>query len=368
MPRNERTIDPWLLGIFIALVAFGFLIFLSASVGLIAREGASFGSVALTRFIAIVIGGGAAYILSRIQYKLLRRYALLFLIGAVILSVLVFIPGIGVAHGGAKRWIGLVGWTFQPAELLKLAFVVYAAAFYAAAKERVSSFSFGLLPLLILLTLSGGLLLTQPDTDTFVVLFCALVGIFFVSGGRIKQLGILCLAGLIALSLLIAFRPYLKERVLVFLHPASDPQGAGYQIQQSLIAVGSGGWFGRGFGQSVQKFSYLPEPIGDSIFAVAAEEFGFFGSVLLVGLFLAFSLRGLRVAARAPDPFARLLVVGIVIVIDASASVNIASMLGIIPLSGLTLPLVSHGGSALIITLASIGIVLNISRFERETL
>ena len=358
--------DPWLLSIFAGLVASGFFIFLSASVGLIAREGATFGSVAFSRLLAVTIGGGLAYGLSRIDYRLLRRYALSFLCAGVLLSLGVFLPGIGIEHGGAKRWVGAFGFTFQPSELLKIAFVVYAAAFFASAKEKVISFSFGLLPLLVLLTFSGGLLLLQPDTDTFAVLFFALTAIFFVAGGRFKQLGILCLTGLIALSVLVAIHPYLKDRFLTFFDPAHDPQGSGYQIQQSLIAIGSGGFFGRGFGQSVQKFSYLPEPIGDSIFAVAAEEFGFVGAVLLVLLFLAFCLRGLRVAANAPDTFARLLVVGIVILIGASACINIASMLGLIPLSGLTLPLVSHGGSALVITLAGAGIVLNISRFEKR--
>lgn len=368
MQRIERIIDPWLLGIFSALVLSGFFIFLSASVGLIAREGASFGAVALTRFFAVVIGGGMAYGLSCIDYRLLRRYALPFLIGAVLLSLCVFLPGIGIAHGGAKRWVGAFGLTFQPSELLKIAFVIYAAAFFASAKEKIASFSFGLLPLLVLLVLSGGLLLTEPDTDTFAVLFGALLAIFFVAGGRLKQLGILCLTGLIALSVLVAIHPYLKDRFLTFFDPSSDPRGSGWQIEQSLIAIGSGGFFGRGFGQSVQKFSYLPEPIGDSIFAVAAEEFGFVGVTLLVVLFLAFCLRGLRVAARAPDTFARLLVVGIVMLVGASACINIASMLGLIPLSGLTLPLVSHGGSALVITLAGAGIVLNISRFEKRIL
>lgn len=368
MQKSERTVDPWLLGIFVALVSSGFFIFLSASVGLIAREGASFGSVAFTRLIAVIIGSAVAYGLSRIDYHLLRRYALPVLFLAILSSLLVFVPGIGVAHGGASRWVGAFGFSFQPSELLKIALVVYAAAFYAAAKEKIPSFSFGLFPLLVLLAISGALLLLQPDTDSFVVLFSALVVIFFVAGGRLKQLGVLFLAGLISLSVLVAVHPYLKDRFLTFFDPSGDPQGSGWQIQQSLIAIGSGGFWGRGFGQSVQKFSYLPEPIGDSIFAVASEEFGFVGATILVGLFLAFCLRGLRVASRAPDTFARLLVVGIVILIGVSACINIASMLGLIPLSGLTLPFVSHGGSALVIVFASVGIILNISRFEKQTI
>jgi cell division protein FtsW len=181
-----------------------------------------------------------------------------------------------------------------------------------------------------------------------------------------RHIGIVALVLLIGLGVLIWTKPYLAARVATFLNPAADPQGAGYQIQQSLIAIGSGGALGRGFGQSVQKFSYLPEPIGDSIFAVAAEEFGFIGGAALVLLFLFLILRGLRLTARAPDPFSGLLALGIVILIGASAFTNIASMLGVIPLSGLPLAFVSHGGTALVIALVEAGILLNISRYQRQ--
>ena len=250
--------------------------------------------------------------------------------------------------------------------MLKIAFVIYTAAFYASVKERIGTFSHGLLPLIILLGVAGGLLLLQPDTDTFVVLFTALLAMFIVGGGRLRHLLVIILSGVLALTLLVMARPYLMERLTTFINPAADPQGAGYQIQQSLIAIGSGGVFGKGFGQSVQKFSYLPEPIGDSIFAVAGEEFGFVGASFLILLFLALLLRGLKIAARAPDTFSGLLSVGVVILISASAFMNIASMLAIIPLSGLPLSFVSHGGTALFITLAETGILLNISRHQKS--
>ena len=188
---------------------------------------------------------------------------------------------------------------------------------------------------------------------------------FFVAGAPLRHLALAALVCLVLLAALVFFRPYLKERLLTFLQPASDPQGAGWQIQQSLIAIGSGGGFGRGFGQSVQKFSYLPEPVGDSIFAVASEEFGFVGAALLIALFLAFLMRGLRIATHVPDSFGGLLALGIVILISLSAFVNIASMLGLVPLSGLPLPFVSHGGTAMLLALAEVGIVLNISRYQR---
>ncbi len=362
----DKPVDKWLLGILAGLVGGGFLIFISASIGLLARDGARFGDVATSRLIAVVLGGGIAYLVSTFHYKYFRRYTLAFLLFSIVFTALVFIPGIGVSHGGARRWIGVFGFSFQPAELLKISFIVYAAAFFAGAKEKIQTFSFGLLPLLALFGISGFLLLLQPDTDTYAVLVFAILAIFLVAGGSLRHFGVIVLIGIIGLSSLVLYRPYLKERFITFLNPAGDPLGAGYQVQQSLIAIGSGGFSGKGFGQSVQKFSYLPEPIGDSVFAVAAEEFGFIGSFVLIMLFLALLLRGLRIASRSPDTFSGLLAIGIVILIGASAFMNIASMLALIPLSGLPLAFVSHGGTALVITLLEAGILLNISRYQKN--
>ncbi|MEK7208526.1 MAG: putative peptidoglycan glycosyltransferase FtsW [Patescibacteria group bacterium] len=363
---EKNPVDPWLLWIIIALTVVGFLIFLSASVGLLAREGAPFGGIMGTRVIAVLAGAFALFLASRIHWRVLRRYSLLALLLAFALTLLVFVPGLGLEHAGARRWLNVAGFSFQPSEFLKLAIVLYAAAFFSAHRERMRTFRYGLAPLIALLAAAASVLLIQPDTDTFVVLLITLFAIFLVGGGSIRHLSLAALAGALALSLLMLSRPYLAERLQTFLDPARDPQGAGYQIQQSLIAIGSGGIFGRGFGQSVQKFSYLPEPITDSIFAVAAEEFGFVGAVTLVALLLAFLLRGLRTAARAPDLFSGLTAVGIVILIGASAFMNIASMLAVIPLSGLPLSFVSHGGTALVITLFEAGILLNISRYQKS--
>ncbi len=367
MPHTTRTVDPWFLGIVCALVGIGFLIFTSASMGLLTREGTLFSAIAGKQLLAALLGIALAYGLSRIPYRGLRRYTFPLFIFAILLAVLVFIPGVGITHAGASRWILIFGYSFQPSELLKIAVVLYYATFLAEFKDRVQSFILGLLPLGLLLILTAGLLLTQPDTDTFLIIFVTLTSMFLAAGGRWKHILILLLIGMIGLAGLIYTRPYLKERVMTFLKPAeADARGARYQLDQSLIAIGSGGWFGRGFGQSVQKFSYLPEPIGDSIFAVAAEEFGFVGGMLLIGLFLGFIFRGLRIATHSPDLFGGLLSLGIVILIGTGAFINMASMLGLMPLSGLTLAFVSHGGTALLITLAATGIVLGVSRFQRN--
>ena len=360
--RTTPPVDKWFLRILATLVAFGFLIFTSASLGLLARDGARYGNVTMTQFIAILLGASVAYLISRIDYHRLRQFALPLLLLSSALTLLVFIPGIGFEHGGANRWIAFGSLSFQPSELLKIAFVIYAAAFFSAVKAKIATVRFGLIPLIVLAVIAGVILLAQPDTDTFMVLFLALVGMFLVAGGKWKHLFIVGIIGLLCLSALVWQRPYLRERLLTYLDPSADPLGAGYQIQQSLIAIGSGGFTGKGFGQSVQKFSYLPEPIGDSIFAVAGEEFGFIGGILLIGLYLAFLLRGLRIATGAPDRFGGLLSLGIVILIGAGAFMNIAAMLSIIPLSGLPLSFVSHGGTALLFTMAEAGILLNVSR------
>jgi cell division protein FtsW len=190
--------------------------------------------------------------------------------------------------------------------------------------------------------------------------------LFFLGGGRLAQLAILMLLGIGLLFFLVKTEPYRMNRITTLFHPSQDPQGISYQLRQSLIALGSGGVLGRGFGMSVQKFNYLPEPIGDSIFAVFGEEFGFIGSVFLIGLFLFFLYRGFSIALRAPDEFGRMLGAGIVILIIVESFINIGAMIGVLPLTGIPLLFVSRGGSAMAITLAEIGVLLNISKYSRN--
>jgi cell division protein FtsW len=213
-----------------------------------------------------------------------------------------------------------------------------------------------------MLLIVGVILLIQPDTGSLLVIGLAAVAMFIAAGAR--WLHILGIAGIGAsgLAVLAYMRPYIRERLLTFLSTTSDPLGAGYQIKQSLIAIGSGKWFGRGVGQSIQKFDFVPEPVGDSIFAIFAEEWGFVGVIALIGLFIAFALRGYKIAADQSDTFGQLLVVGLITLIAAQSFVNISAMIGLMPLTGLPLIFVSHGGTALFTALASVGIVLNVSR------
>ncbi len=363
---KHKSIDPILLGLTGLLVAGGLLIFASASLGLLARSGASFSSVAFTQIVFGIIGGSTAmFVMSNVFYRHLRRYAFYIFCAGILATLLVFVPGLGVSHGGATRWISLGGFSLQPAELLKISFIIFLAGWLVEMHEHIRSFTKGTLPFVGIVGLVGAILLLQPDTDTFLIMAVAGTAMFLTAGGRWRDVGLMALSGIVLLMIVAFARPYIMDRLTTFLDPESDPLGSGYQIQQSLIAVGSGGVSGRGFGQSIQKFEYLPEPIGDSIFAVYAEEFGFFGGFILISLFLCFTFRGYKIAGLAPDLFGVLLVVGFMTLIICQAFLNIGAMVGVAPLSGLPLPFISHGGTALLATLTMVGIVLNVSRYRQ---
>lgn len=363
--RKDRM-DVKLLVAILSLVVAGFLIFLSASLGLLARDSVHFGSIAFKQiFFGLVPGLVAMYLFSRIDHMYWRKYSFWFFIFAVFLNLIIFIPGLGLHHGGAVRWLLIGGFTFQTSEVLKIAAVMYFAAWLSFVKEKASDFKKGFVPLLFMLFVTGVLCLLQPDTDTFIVIASSLVAMFVAAGGKWRHIASLVLIGLACFVLLAFSRPYVMARIQTFLNPSEATKASSYQIDQSLIAIGSGGVTGRGFGQSIQKFNYLPEPVGDSIFAVAAEEFGLIGTLALIGLFLFFALRSLKVATTAYSQFGTLLTVGIVAFIIVQSFTNIGAMTGILPLSGIPLLFVSQGGTALLFVLAESGILLNISRTAR---
>jgi cell division protein FtsW len=364
---KKHALDFTFLGIVATLSVLGFFIFASASLGLLARGTAHFSHIAFSQ-LALGAGGGILALLFflHIPYRLLFRYAPhAFLLG-VVLSMLVFVPVLGSEVNGAHRWIFLGGLSLQPAEFLKFGFVLCVAWYYGSVYKRIENPRFSLTGLLVMLLLAGVPLLLQPDTGTLLILVATGSIVAFSAGVPWKHVGIAVLSTVLLSALLVSMRPYLLERVDVFLHPSHDPQGAGYQIKQSFIATGSGGIFGRGFGKSVQKFGYLPEPTNDSIFSVYAEEMGFVGAVFLLGLFLSFAYRGLRIASHAPDRFSGFLVVGFVSLIMIQVCMNISAMIGIFPLTGEPLVFVSQGGTSLFFALASAGIILNISHFTTK--
>lgn len=363
-----KKVDKSLLLVIIILIVFGFIIFNSASLGLLAKGGDRYSSVAFSQtFFGLFLGTIALIATSRLPYKNLKKYSFYLFAFSLVLTIMVFIPKLGIEHGGAKRWLLILGYSFQPSELLKIAFIIYLSAWLSGIKEKIKTFKYGLLPLLVLLGIISFILLSQPDTDVLATLILSGFAIFLAGGGRWRH--VLPIIGLVIIGIFIiaSMRPYVKQRITTFLNPNENGLTSGYQIQQSLIAIGSGGLTGRGFGQSVQKFNFLPEPIGDSIFAVTGEEFGFLGASTIVILFVFFSIRGLKIAAQASDTFGKLLAVGIVVMITTQAFLNMSAMLGILPLTGNPLPFVSHGGTALFFTLAEVGILLNISRGMKST-
>lgn len=363
MPRFVHTYDKIFIGIVAVIVLLGLLIFTSASLGLLARPGVDFASTTLKQiFAGLGVGLTALIVFSRIPYRFWKKVAVPLFIISIVLMALVLIPGIGIEANGARRWLPAGPITFQPSELLKFAFVIYLASWMSSSRTHIRSLKSGLIPFLVMLAVVCGLLLKQPDTGTFMIFFFTGLSMFIVGGGRWKHFFGIGAASFVGVGILAYFRPYVLDRIMTFLDPSLDPHGASYQVRQALIAIGSGQFFGRGFGQSVQKFNFLPEPTTDSIFAVAAEEFGFIGSSLIVLLFLLFALRGLRIAANAPDTFGRLLAIGFTALIVSQSFVNIAAMLGIIPLTGVPLLFVSHGGTAFAVAMAEVGVILAVSK------
>ncbi len=362
--RAPKSVDIILLVLISILVVIGFFIFSSASLGLLARDGASFSSVAFNQFFFGLVGGSIAlFITSNIYYRNWRQYSLYIFLLGIFLTLLVFTP-LGMTYAGATRWVDIGFITFQPSEFLKIAFIIYTASLLSGTHKQIDSWRYGFLPFVGALGVVGAVMLILPDTDTFMIMAFAGIAMFITTGAKWRHIAFLLVAAAVLLLIVAHARPYVMDRFTIFLNPGQDDQGSGYQIKQSLIAVGSGGFLGRGYGQSIQKFEYLPEPIGDSVFAVYAEEFGFVGSVILVCLLSFFTFRGFKIATQADDLFGMLLVVGFMTLIVTQAFLNIASMLGIAPLSGLPLPFISHGGTAMMATLASLGIVLNVSKYR----
>lgn len=363
----KKKIDKIFVISVLILVIGGFFIFTSASLGLLAKDANKFLTVATNQVVfGLVLGGIACLVTSTLNYKLWRRYSLLLFVASLILTALVFVPGIGWSHGGATRWISLGNFNFQPSEALKIGYLFYISAWYAKYRDKIGMFRYGLLPFIIITGLVGSIILLQPDNDTFFMIALAGFAIFFTAGAKWRDIFILIGIGLLGFAIVLFMRPYVMQRVMTYINPGENALSSGYQIQQSLIAIGSGGVFGKGFGQSTQKFGFLPEPIGDSIFAVAGEEFGFLGGILIISCFVFFALRGLKIATAVSDPFGGLLAIGIVILILAGSYLNIASMLGIIPLTGTPLNFISHGGTALFLALAEVGIIFNISKSRKK--
>lgn len=301
---------------------------------------------------------------SHFYYRKFEKLAVLLLIINIIALILVFTP-LGFSHQQAARWLDIGPFSFQPAEFLKLFFVVYLAAWLSNKKiNRQASFSTGWLPFMTICALIAILVFKQPATTTVLIVLAAALIIYFISGARLSFIIGTILLGALGMALLVSFSAYRFERVKSFFYQESvDIQAEGFHRNQALIAIGSGGLFGVGLGKSTAKFKFLPEPIGDSIFAVIAEELGFIGALTLVAVFVLLLIRGFLIAKNSPDQFAKLTVVGLTSIIAIQVFVHIAAISGIIPLTGVPLPFISYGGTALAIFLTMSGVIVNISKY-----
>lgn len=357
----------FLSGIFL-LVFFGFLALSSASsdLGKIKFNDTYY---YLKHQVYFGLGLGIAGFLATgiLHYRHLARMALPLLTISIGGLVAVFTP-LGLGHGAARRWIDIGVASIQPAELVKLTYVLYLAAWLAPTASRggarQTEFMSGLMPFLVISAVIGVLIVLQPSTTTLLIILAAGLITYFVSGARLSYIFLVVLLGILALGLVIAVtQDYRLNRILGFLAPDTGSQGEGYHLNQALIAIGSGGLWGVGFGESTSKFRYLPEPIGDSIFAVIAEELGFAGAMGLIALFVFILFRIFRIAAKSRDQFARIVALGFGSTIALQAFIHIAATSGVIPLTGVPLPFISYGGTSLAVFLTMAGVIGNISRY-----
>jgi cell division protein FtsW len=350
----------------IGLTLFGIIMVASASAVIAERFGEN------PQFFArhqVVYGGGvglAVFLLGFfVPYRLWRRVALPGLLLSLALLVLVFVPGLQVSSGGAVRWIGFGPFTVQPTEITKLAFIIYLAALLEKKGSDIQDFRKSVVPFVVTVGLISVLIILQPDIGTLLSITAIALTMVYAAGFRLVHLMIIVLGGAGLFAVLLNTARYRLERIMVYLHPELDPQGIGYQINQALLAVGTGGLWGLGLGRSRQKYYYLPEPAGDSIFAIIAEELGFVRSMVVLLAFSIIAWRGFAIARRAPDTFGRLLAVGITAWITIQMFINVGSILGILPLTGITLPFISYGGSSLATVLFATGMLLNISKYTQ---
>lgn len=365
MEKSRKAPDFWLLASILSLLTIGIVMVYSAGSVLGFHDyGDSFYFVKRQALFA-VLGLVAMFFMMNLDYRLLKRYAKLGLIVCFCLLVIVLIPGIGVVRGGARSWLGISSFGIQPSEFMKLGMILFLSYWLSKENYRITNFTRGLLPPLGIIGLAFGMIMLQPDLGTGTVMLGASMLIVFTAGARIKHLAGLAAVGAVGFVGLILAAPYRLARITAFLDPWSDPLGAGYQIIQSLYAIGPGGLAGLGLGMSRQKYSYVPEPQTDFIFSILAEELGFIGGLLVLMLFLILIWRGMRVAMTVDDTFGSLLAVGIVGMVGVQVVINIGVVIGLMPVTGITLPLISYGGSSLTLMLTALGILLNLSRFAR---
>lgn len=299
---------------------------------------------------------------SKINYEVYYKKSNFIIMACLIMLILVLIPGIGSIRNGSRSWFGIGSFGIQPSEAAKLGLIIFTSKFLSNSEQYIKSFKKGVLPILFITLLIFGLIMLQPDLGTGVILVMSIIALLFIAGVNMKFFFISGIIGLIGIIILILIAPYRMDRITSFVDPWSDALGTGFQIIQSLYAIGPGGLLGTGFGNSIQKHFYLPEPQTDFIFSIIAEEFGVVGAFIVVGLFSIILYRSIKIATNTKDLFSKYLAFGIIFQLIFQTLMNLMVVIGLIPVTGVTLPFLSYGGSSLLISMASIGIILNISK------
>lgn len=354
-----------LLAVTFALLAFGLImVYSSSAIWAEFKFNDSF-FFAKRQILFAGVGIAAMFFIMNINYLTWRTWAKVIIIVCFFLLLLVLIPGVGNVRNGSRSWIGVGAFSIQPSEFMKLAMIAFLAKYLSERQKLITSFRKGLVPSLALVFTAFALIMLQPDLGTGTVMVGTCLIMIFVAGGRILHFSGLMLLGAAGFAGLIISAPYRIKRITSFLDPWSDPQDSGFQIIQSLYAIGPGGLFGLGLGESRQKFFYLPEPQTDFIFAILAEELGFIGGSMILLLFTILLWRGIRIALGAPDLYGSFLAVGIISMVAIQVMINIGVVTGLMPVTGITLPFLSYGGSSLTLMLMAIGVLLNISRYVK---
>ena len=353
--------DRFILLLYFALISIGLIMVASASIGIADQQTQDPFYYAKRQFLRILISLALMWFACKIPLTFWNRHGMLLMLGSIILLAVVLIPGVGHTVNGSTRWLNFGLFTFQVSEVAKLFLIIYLSGYLIRRSEEVQTNTMGFIKPMIILALASGLLVLEPDFGAAAVLLMTGLGLMFLGGVRFGQfilfvLGTLCIMGLLAVS-----SPYRLARITSFIDPWADPFNSGFQLTQSLIAIGSGGWFGSGLGGSIQKLSYLPEAHTDFMFAIFAEEFGFAGQLVLIGLFGLFAIRCFSVARMALEKqqaFAAYLAYGVGLLITLQAVINIGVNMGALPTKGLTLPFISYGGNSILSMSFAVGLVL----------
>ena len=361
-----RKVDLILLISIVIISLFGLLMIYSASYVWANYKFDNPYKFVITQGIFLVIGYIIMYVMLKIPYtKYLGRANLIFVV-CFLLLVLVLIPSIGSIRNGSRSWFGIGGFGVQPSEAAKLGMIIFTSKYLAYNEKILKNIASGVLPILVVLMLVFGLIMLQPDFGTGIIIVISIIGLLFISGVNMSFFAGIGVVGMIGVVFLIIIAPYRLKRIISFINPWTDPLGSGFQIIQSLYAIGPSGLLGSGFGNSIQKHFYLPEPQTDFIFSIISEEFGFVGILIVATLFLIIIYRGFRISKNCENKFGKYLAFGISFQLAFQTLLNLMVVVGLIPVTGVTLPFLSYGGSSLLITMVSMGILLNISKYNYD--